>query len=784
MPAAGDESPRRQDAKAGEGGIAQNIDASGDIVAPVTRQETEGGRDALTIGRDNVTHHHHYYGPGSGGPGAAGPGASGPGSGGTGSGGPAARPRRKIWGGVPARNPSFTGRAELLQAVRSTLAAGDRVAVQALHGMGGVGKTQLAIEYAHRFANGYDIVWWVNSERPELIAEQIAALGMELGCAQEGAPVNVVQRAVLMTLHELDRWLLIFDNVERPDDVADWLPGGTGHVVITSRAYGWDELAIGIQVDVFSRAESVAILQKRVFGLSDADASLVAGEVGDLPLAVAQAAGYMAYTGIPAREYVSLLHDRPAEILEQGKPWQYPRSLAAATRLSFEQMQAQDPVSAEVVSICAVLAPEPVPAGWFPEAAGKLPGPLGDHARDPVAWRQVIYRLRGSGLVRVDPDGLVMHRLTQAIIGHKLGRSASRMVSLAVHVVTANIPGDPNVPASWPGWARVLPHITALNPGASGSAELRSAAVQAVNYLFQRGDNGAAYTMASCLIAEWSDRIGSDDRLTLLVSNFLAGVLNRMGRNADAREMAEGILARCRRQFGDDDPGTLVAASNLANYLRELGEYTEARRLDEDTLRRFRQVLGDDDPETLRSVSNLGSDLCELGDYGAARDMEADTLARSRRVLGADHLETLRSARNLGADYRGLKEYRAALELDADTLERSRRVLGMDHPHALWAASDVAADLRGLGNFEAARELDEDTLARRRRVQGDDHPRTLLSANNLAADLRGLRDFEAARRLDEDTLARRRRVLGPDHPHTIGSAGNLAADLRALGEES
>ena len=756
VPADGNEAPRRQDAQAGDGGIAANINAPGDVSAPVTRQDTHSGRDALNAGRDAdyagrdivTTHHHHYYGPGSGGPGAgdvgspvpgaAGSGGSGPASGGTASGGSAASPRRKIWGGVPARNPSFTGRAELLQAVRGALAAGDRVAVQALHGMGGVGKTQLAIEYAHRFADCYDIVWWVNSERPELIAEQVAALGTELGCAQEGAPVAVVQRAVLMALHERSRWLLVFDNVERPDHVAPWLPGGTGHVVITSRAYGWDELAIPVQVDVFSRAESVAILRKRAFGITDADASLVADAVGDLPLAVAQAAGYMAYTGISADEYLSLLRDRPAEVLEQGKPWQYPRSLAAATRLSFEEMQAQDPVCAEVVRVCAVLAPEPIPADWFPKAADQLPGTLGDQARDQLSWRQVIYRLRGSGLVRVDSDGLVMHRLTQAIIGHGRGNDTSRISGLAAALVTANVPGDPMLPGSWPGWARILPHILALNPGASDSADLRSAAAHAVHYLLQRGDNDSAYATASLLLAEWNDRPESGDKLTLLVRNTLAGALNRMGRSADARAVAEDTLTRYRHHFGVDDPDTLIAASNLANYLRGFGEYADARRLDEDTLARLRLVLGDDHAETLRSASNLGSDLWALGEYRAARDMEASTLARFRRVLGVDHLETLRSARNLGADYRGLGDYRAALELDADTLERSRRVLGEDHPDTLWAAANLATDLRELGNYEAARELDEGVLARRRHLLGSSHPRTIQSAENLAEDLRAL----------------------------------------------
>src|ERR1700733_7164611 len=152
---------------------------------------------------------------------------------------PQARSGRRIWGNVPARNPAFTGREELLRAVRGALLSGDQAVVQALHGMGGVGKTQLAIEYAHRFASGYDVVWWVNAEQPSLIGEQFAMLAARLGAGEQGTPSPLLRQAVLNELRERQSWLLVFDNPEKPEDIADWLPGGAGHVLIPSRAHGW-----------------------------------------------------------------------------------------------------------------------------------------------------------------------------------------------------------------------------------------------------------------------------------------------------------------------------------------------------------------------------------------------------------------------------------------------------------------------------------------------------------------------------------------------------------------
>jgi hypothetical protein len=313
-----------------------------------------------------------------------------------------APPKRKIWGNVPARNPGFTGRESRLTAIRDALASGDRAVVQALHGMGGVGKTQLAIEYAHRYEGDYVLVWWLNSETKSLLGEEFASLAAELSCAAPGTSLDVMRRAVLAALHERDHWLLIFDNAEAPEDIADWLPGGSGHVLITSRASNWHDLAVPVEVDVFTRFESGATLCRRVPGLSKDDAGHVAQAVGDLPLAVAQAASFMALTDIPADEYIRLLDDHPTEILGHGKPWSYPRSLAAATILSFDQLHTEDPAAAEAVAICAFLAPEPVPTEWFPPAAQHLPEPLCERAADAIAWRQVIARIRNSTLARLN----------------------------------------------------------------------------------------------------------------------------------------------------------------------------------------------------------------------------------------------------------------------------------------------------------------------------------------------------------------------------------------------
>ena len=472
-----------------------------------------------------------------------------------------------------------------------------------------------------------------------------------------------------------------------------------------------------------------------VDALSEADADQVAGALGDLPLAIAQAAGFMADAGIPAREYTGLLAVRATEILDEGRPASYSQSLAAVTQLAFDRLRSEDPAAAELTAVCAFLAPEPIPGNWFTQAAAHLPALLAESAVDAVKWHRELARIGRHALARIDQNGLQMHRLTQAIVRcHLMPAQAASARARAEAIVAANHPGDQNVPSTWPGWARLLPHLLVLAPAETSNQALRDLACDATRYLIRRGDAHNSYDFADRLYLRWRDQFGADDTCTLRVAGALASALRELGRYGEARELDEDTFARNRRFFGDDHTRTLASVTNLAADLYALGDTQAARELDEDTLARKRRLLGDDHPDTLGSANNLAAYLRALGDPQAAWELDEDTLARKRRLLGDDHPSTLRSANNLAMDLRALGDPRAAWELDEDTLARKRRLLGDDHPSTLCSADSLAADIRVLGHLQAARELDRDTFARRCRVLGEHHPDTLISALHLAAD--------------------------------------------------
>ncbi|MFC1407956.1 FxSxx-COOH system tetratricopeptide repeat protein [Streptacidiphilus sp. N1-12] len=727
----------------------------------------------------------------------------------------------EVWN-VRLRNPRFTGREETVTHIRDGLLGGGHV--QAWHGLGGIGKSQIAVEYAHRFASQYDLVWWIDAEQADQLPVHYTELAARLEIDKPEAGADQNARMLLGHLRTRERWLIILDNAENPETIEPWLPGGPGHVLITSRNPAWGTLVPSIGLDVFTRAESLAYLTTCLPTLAPGQADALAESLGDLPLALAQAAGVL-NSGMSAERYQHLLTTKTGQILALGSAQGYPAPLGASVDIATARLTDENPGALALLRLGAFLGPEPIPTAWLEAARPQLSTIPGDP--DDLMWpHAALQPLARYGLARVDHTAFQIHRLTQAVLSDQTNADdAAAIQADALALLETVQPEDPKLPASWPAWAALNAHLAAQGPVAAETSALRGTLLNTVRYLIHSGQPQAAHDLADALHRAWSGTAGTDDpdaltaaqyighatsdlgdftsahaviedtferrcRVlgvdhpdTLHSANDLAVILSQLGTNAEGRRrMHEETLARRRRILGVDHPDTLHSAYGLASAVHSIGGYAEARRMDEDTLARRRRVLGEDHPDTLHSAYNLASTMYSLGLYAEVYRIHEDTLARRRRVLGVDHPDTLRSAHGLASTVHSLGDYAEARRMDEDTLARRRRVLGEDHPDTLRSAHGLASTVHSLGDHAGARRMAEDTLARLRRVLGEDHPDTLRSAHGLAATVHRLGDHAEARRMAEDTLARRRRVLGEDHPDTLDSVHGLAITLGSLGK--
>ncbi|WP_327722985.1 FxSxx-COOH system tetratricopeptide repeat protein (plasmid) [Streptomyces sp. NBC_00490] len=606
----------------------------------------------------------------------------------------------RVWN-VPAPNAAFTGRDSMLVYLREQLASGQRVAVQALHGRGGVGKTQLAIEYAHRFAGEYELAWWIAAEDPALIPDQLAALALHTGAAPAGTPAADAVSALLAELRTRSRWLLVFDNAEDPDTLAPFLPGSTtGHVLITSRNPHWHNYAVPLDVDTLSRTESVALLRAQGAVLTDADADDIAAALDDLPLALAQAAALLT-RGLSAADLKEELEENLVQVMGQGHPPGYPTALAAQVRLTRTSLETDHPGAAAVVDALALLAPEPFPLTTC--AASRLPDQASTLLKETVGSRlaavEAVEAVARHGLARVQDGTVQLHRLTQDMLkGQMTGQESDRAVADAEALLTAANPGDSGEPRWWPAWQVLLPHALAPDPARLTTDRGRFVVRQACWYLMDRGQA------------------------------------------RPARERLQPLYDTCLRQLGPDHDDTLRAAHTLARAYDDTQDHERARALDEDTLTRRRRLYGDDDPDTLDSANNLAIRLRALGRHEEALALDEKTLETRRRVLEAEHPNTLSAAANLAALLARVGRVGEAVVLGEETLEVQRRVLGMEHPDTLRTANNLAVHLRDAGRVGQARVLGEETLEWRRRVWGEDHPETRRTAAWMERLVRGERE--------------------------------------------
>jgi hypothetical protein len=355
--------------------------------------------------------------------------------------------------------------------------------------------------------------------------------------------------------------------------------------------------------------------------------------------------------------------------------------------LSLERLRTEDPAGVQLLELAAFLAPEPIPLSLVGDHAELLDGPLRGTAADSDALADTLGALVGYSLARRSADGFQLHRLVTAVIRHRLASDRQQApAQQAVALLAAACPGDPDDPATWPGYAQLAPHVLATAPLAHSIPAGRRLVLDTARYLQVHGDSSGSRAVSEQLLERWRSVLGPDHPDTLSAASSLTRALVQLGELEPARALGEDTLQRCRRGLGPDHPITLWAAVVLTLVHIRLGELEPARALSQDVLQRSRRVLGPNHTTRVGAAAVLTYALAQLGEAEPARVLGQDTLQRSRRVLGPDHIVTLGAASALTHALAQLGMAEQAHVLGEDTLQRCRRGLGPDSLITLYLA--------------------------------------------------------------------------------------------------
>jgi tetratricopeptide (TPR) repeat protein len=695
----------------------------------------------------------------------------------------------EVWNVPLARNRFFTGRVDELDRMQQLLASrAPGTEIIALHGLGGSGKTLLALEYAYRRASDYDVVWWLPAEEPATLAAAFADLAVALRLPGRNEPEQrVAVEAVRQWLGKNGRWLLVFDSVREPKDLAPYLmPGTRGHVIVTSRHAAWRGVAWPLPLRGLKRGDSVEFLlarsgaRERSHESQERRAAELASALGDLPLALEQAAAYIEESGTTIGEYLSLFQERQAELLRVGAAGQ---TVVATWDIAFREVQGKSPAAGELLNLCAFLAPDDIPREALRAAAAGLPPALAAAVRDPMALNEVVRALRSYSLVEGQEDALGVHRLVQATVRGRLSEDERRAwAERAVALVYDRFPHDPTQRDVCRRW---LPHARAA------LAQARAARIPAgeeeegllrhvAHYQHSCGFEPDAREMFTRALELAVEVHGPKHKHVAMAHTDLGIVLKELKDLDGARRHAERALAIDEELLGREDPIVATDAINLAGVLLSLGDLAGARRCAERALAIDEALSLPEGPAVARDENNLGAILWRQGEYEAGLQHAERAVALDERHRAPNDPDLARDLNNLGFMLREMGDLTGARERLRRALDIGEAAYGSDDPQVATYHSNLASVLVELRDYDTARGHIERAIAIGEATYGPDHYAVAIRRNNLALLLMDMDDLVGARAEMARAVEIATRALGPDHRRVKKLENNLAEIERRL----
>ncbi|MCL7492692.1 FxSxx-COOH system tetratricopeptide repeat protein [Streptomyces sp. MCA2] len=706
----------------------------------------------------------------------------------------------EVWN-IPRRNNRFTGRDGVLEEMYGKLArsAGRSPLVEtrlALYGISGVGKSQIAAEYAHRFGNDYDVVWWISATNRGAAREQLAELASRLGLPVGqgiGDRIRAVHEA-LRAGRPYRRWLLIFDSADDMEQIEELVPGGPGHVLITTLSRDWSGSggAQEIEVPSFTRFESVGYARRRAPRLTPRDADDLSAAVQDLPLLLAQTAAWLDANPLSPREYIELIRRGEPSLVGIRISTDYPMAFQTSWAITLNTLRERSPAAVELLKLFAFFAPDAIPVSLLIKARRTdLPGYLADLAAEPISWNTALRRLTESTAVRLTEGqasrpGVVtvqMHRLYHRFLRSDLVEEERDALSAAAcRVLVSADPQNPGDTLTWERYADLIEHLEPAGALETSEPSVQGLVVNCVEYLRVRGEYDMGLRLCERFMAHWRSRPAPMQRTMLVLTHQHANMLRRLGRYREAEAVGGAIVDELTAERADDDADLLRAKDGLAGTLMALGSYDRACALFAEVWQSYAVLLGARAPRAVSSRSNYGVALGLLGRYQESLATHHEVLEIRERELQATDPLTLNAATSHAHALRLVGRYQEAASRQEVTARLHEQVMGLHHPQTLRAEHGLALCLRRLHGGGRADALLADVAGRCRLVHGARHPETLMVEADRVVSLREGADLEPALEAAETVATSYRDLLGEDHPYTVGTLGNLGLVLGETGD--
>ena len=679
----------------------------------------------------------------------------------------------------------FVGRQEALARLEAGLTSGDSVVVtQAVVGLGGVGKSELALQYAHARRRDYQLTWWLTAEDTAQVEAGVAAMAGWL-CPELALAATTAEAAAwaVAWLQAHPGWLLILDNVTDPADVEPLLGQlHGGHMLVTTRRdAGWQQAAVPVRLGVLDPCPAAALLTAVTGqdGPGDAEtAAAIAAELGFLPLALDQAAAYITQNQIPLSRYLNLLGAHPARMRAAGAAGgQAQRTIARLWDVTLAAIGMTDAGAAGLLRVLACYAPDAIPRSLI---GGSDPGPEVDEALGLLA---------SYSMITLTGETVSMHRLVQAVIlDAPEPPAAERPQDIALAWLARTLPPDPyrNV-AAWPALRTLVPHAEAIASRYTTREEpaALSQVLHEIGVFHQsQGAWDDALRLISAATAIAQRILGPSHPDTARRLGDLACTCSDLGRHAEALPLAQRALMVSEATLGPDHPDIARRLLDLARACSELGRHAEALPLAQRALAVSEAALGPDHPDTAVRLGFLASTYSDLGRHAEALPLAQRALAVSEAALGPDHPDTAWYLVDLARAYSDLGRHAEALPLAQRATAVSEAALGPDHPVTAWHLGYLVRAYSDLGRHAEALPLAQRALAVSEAALGPDHPDTARSLDNLARAYSDLGRHAEALPLAQRATAVSEATLGPDHPDTVVRLDNLSAFYHAGGRHA